>query len=189
MSQDTEHILLQSRLQRRYKATTLDEAQVRHPCSWPLFSVVKLCCVQALRLIKVREENSQRQAQLEERIIAPENDEFAVSKGKGSKVASVKRARAASNRRFTSNLTPGDLDGRYRLDEEEGQEDLSAVCVRRASCLCISRAAPKVTVPHSVKSFRKNKNWRPPPQPRASAAVEFSSGCVCLCGRPPLPSH
>ena len=85
--------------------------------------------VQALRLIKVREENSQRQAQLEERIIAPENDEFAVSKGKGSKVASVKRSRAASNRRFTSNLTPGDLDGRYRLEEEEGQEDLSAVCV------------------------------------------------------------
>lgn len=102
------------------------------------FCVVNLCCcAQALRLIKVREENSQRQAQLEERIIAPENDEFAVSKGKGAKAASVKRGRAASSRRFTSNLTPGDLDGRYRLDEEEGQEDLSAVCVCRASCLCI----------------------------------------------------
>ena len=57
--------------------------------------------------------------------------------------------------------------------------------LRRSSCLCICHAPPKVTVPHSVKSFRKNKNWRPPPQPRA--AVEFSSGCVCLCGRPPPP--
>lgn len=85
--------------------------------------------VQASRLINVREEkhNTQRQAQLEERIIAPENDDFAPIKGRGSKSASTKRARAASSKRYTSNLTPGDLDGKFRHDDDE--EDLSAVCV------------------------------------------------------------
>jgi 23S rRNA pseudoU1915 N3-methylase RlmH len=79
---------------------------------------------QALRLVHIREEKTQRQAQLEERIIDPENDELAPSKVKGSKASSSKRGRVASSKRFASNLTPGDLDGRYKLDDEE---DLSAV--------------------------------------------------------------
>jgi hypothetical protein len=90
---------------------------------------MRIMSVQASRLINVREEkrNTQRQAQLEERIIAPENDDFAPIKGRGSKAASTKRARAASSKRYTSNLTPGDLDGKFRHDDDE--EDLSAVCV------------------------------------------------------------
>jgi hypothetical protein len=82
-----------------------------------------------MRLTVVRDENAHRQAQLEERIIAPENDEFAPSKGKGSRAASTKRVRPASSKRYNSTLTAGDLDGKYRQDDEEGQEDLSAVYV------------------------------------------------------------
>jgi hypothetical protein len=87
---------------------------------------MRLTLVKALRLIKVRGENTQRQAQLEERIIAPENDDFIPAKGRASKPTSAKRSRAAASRRFTSNLTPGDLDGKFRQDDDE--EDLSAVC-------------------------------------------------------------
>jgi hypothetical protein len=128
-----------------------------------------------MRLVAVREENAHRQAQLEERIIAPENDEFAPSKGKGSRTASTKRVRAATSKRYHSTLTAGDLDGKYRQDDEDGQEDLSAVYV--ATSPCNNFLVLNVIAPCSVKSFRKNKNWRPPPQPRAPnrAAVEFSS--------------
>ena len=131
VTQDTEHILLQSRLRNRYKATTVDEAQVSRAliCWCAPFCALKH--YQALRLIKIREESAKRQAQLEERIIAPENDDFAPFKGKGARAASIKRARPASSRRFTSNLTPGDLDGKYKNEDEE---DLSAVCVPVPRC-------------------------------------------------------
>ena len=119
---------MQSKLRQRFRATTVDEAQVGLACVGFSLMII-LMCTQAMRLVKVREENAHRQAQLEERIIAPENDDFAPSKGKGSRAALTKRARPASSRRFTSNLTPGDLDGRYRHEDEEGQEDLSAVYV------------------------------------------------------------
>ena len=144
----------------------------------PAFALVLLKYAQALRLVKVREESAKRQAQLEERIIAPENDEFAPSKGKGSRATSIKRARPASSRRFASNLTPGDLDGKYKHDDEE---DLSALCVHMPPA-----AQFFSNCPCRVKMSRKNKNWQPPPQSREiknRAAVEFSSQCVfpCLC--------
>jgi hypothetical protein len=135
-----------------------------------------LTLVKALRLIKVRGENTQRQAQLEERIIAPENDDFVPFKGRASKTTSTKRTRTAASKRFTSNLTPGDLDGKFRQDDDE--EDLSAVCVSLQSFnFC---AQQKVIARYRVKNFRKNKNWQPPPQSRVPnrSVVEFSSPYV-----------
>ena len=51
------------------------------------------------------------------------------------------------------------------------------------SCLLFIFSLPELNVCFSVKSFRKNKHWQPPPQARAQhrSAVEFSSPYVQIC--------
>jgi hypothetical protein len=111
----------------------------------------------------------QRQAQLEERIIAPENDDFAPSKGRNSKAITTKRLRTASSRRFTSNLTPGDLDGKFRQDDDE--EDLSAVCVARLVSFYLFHSA-KSNVPLQCEKL-------PQEQKLAAACSSSRSKSVC----------
>jgi hypothetical protein len=108
----------------------------------------------------------QRQAQLEERIIAPENDDFAPSKGRSSKAITTKRPRT---RRFTANLTPGDLDGKFRQDDDE--EDLSAVCVARLVSFYLF---------HSAKSHVPLQCEKLPQEQKLAAACSSSrSKSVC----------